>query len=278
MKILLFLISFLPFTIWAQAISFDPQRGLVEVKVILDGQVKGTFGIDTGADRLYIDKTFAQENQLTFRQPIPQRKIVGLEGTSKAYAVSLRSLRIGGDISLYNLRATAIDIRQLVNDSTGNIPDGLIGYEILRRFYVKVNYPQRKMELLSFEPDFLRGKRYFTIPFKQYQHLILVNVTFPNDMTASMILDYCASQTTINSSLAKKLGINSEKSENVIVSEMTLGESVTSKNVPVLIRDYPQFKKSVARAQFDGVLGYSFLSHYVITVDYKRHRIYVHKP
>ncbi|MFQ5452879.1 MAG: aspartyl protease family protein, partial [Candidatus Zixiibacteriota bacterium] len=229
MKVLLIHLLIFVCSLKGEVVPFEPSRGLVEVKVTIDGRVKGNFGIDTGADRLYINKSFAEKNQLTFRRSTPQRDIVGVDGTSNASAVSLRSLKIGNDETLYNLRATAIDLKALVKDPSRGYPDGLIGHEILSRFYVTVDYPHKQMELLSFEPDFLMGKKYYEIPFKQYRHLILVDVVFNDDITVPMILDYCASYTTISSSLAKRLDIkSSDISKMVSIKKITIGEKITA--------------------------------------------------
>ena len=63
-------------SIGAVEVTFHPYRGLVEVEVLIDGRVKGRFGIDTGADRLYIDKKFAEKNNLSKVGGSPPRLIV----------------------------------------------------------------------------------------------------------------------------------------------------------------------------------------------------------
>ena len=272
-----FILVIFSVSILAEPIPFDPGRGLVEIDVVVDGHAYGKFGIDTGADRLYIDKVFGKNNYLVFKKSQPQRKIVGLEGDSEAGSISVRSLKISDDETLYNLEATAVDLRSLIKDTTGGVPDGLIGLQILSRFYVSVDYPNKTLELLSFEPSFILERQYYEIPFNQYQHLILVDVTFENNITAPMILDYCASFTTIDKSFADKIDLDSDYSGRQNVSFMALSEDIISTNVPVVVKDYSEFKKSVPRAEFAGILGASYLYQHKITVDYKRKKIYIHK-
>ena len=165
----------------------------------------------------------------------------------------------------------------LANNSTVGHPDGLIGHDVLRRFFVTVDYPGRSMELASAVPDFLRGKRYFEVPFEQHKHLILVDVTLNDEISVPMILDYCASYSTISQSLAERLGLDSELESRGTVDELTLDGTVTSQDVPVMVADHSVLRRSVPRAEFEGILGASFLYRYKITVDYNSQRIYVHR-
>ena len=111
----------------AATLPFDPSRGLVEVEVEIDGRVKGKFGIDTGADRVYIDRPFAVRNGLNLRPATPQREIVSVEGSAKAVPISINSLTVGDETS-YGLKATAVDLGPLLKDTTSGYPDGLLGF------------------------------------------------------------------------------------------------------------------------------------------------------
>ncbi len=262
-------------TAFGETIPFDPVRGLVEVEVTIDGRVKGKFGIDTGADRLYIDSAFAYKNNLSFLRSPPQRPVVGIDGSSEASFIDIRSLRIGRE-TLYNLQATAIHLDKIIKDKRLGYPDGLIGYEILRRFYVTVNYPTRSLTLEMGEPDFLKDGNYRTIRFSTHRHLILVDVTLNDSVTVPMILDYCASYTSLSKSLIRKLGLSPAPRRKLRVAEMSMGYAVTSTNVPVVVTDFSQFKKTLEGGDFEGILGASFLYRHKITIDYKSKRIYVH--
>jgi predicted aspartyl protease len=265
-------------TAFGEVIPFDPGRGLVEVEVTIDGRVKATFGIDTGADRLYIDSTFARKHSLTFLRSTPQRPVVGIDGSSEASLVEMRSLRIGQE-RLYNLRATAIKMDRIIKDKRLGYPDGLIGHDVLRRFYVTVDYPARTLRLQMGQPDFMKAGKdssFRTIRFSIHRHLILVEVTFDSGVTAPMILDYCASYTSLSKSLARRLGLDLKEDKWQRVATMSIGDIVTSKNVPLVVTDLAQFKKSLRGVDFEGIVGASFLHEHKLTVDYKGKRIYVH--
>jgi hypothetical protein len=258
-------------------IPFDPSRGLVEVAVTLDGHIKGVFGIDTGADRLYIDRGFALRNNLSFANAALPDKVTGIDGTTTASFVSLRSLEVGSEL-LVNERAMAIDMAQLAKEGKDEVPDGLIGYEVLQQFFVTVDYPARTLELTRDLPRFIYGNSYYTVPFSQHQHLVLVQVDLPGDIRVPMILDYCASYTSLSTELAGRLNVAPDSRGLAVVERITLGEKVISEKVPVAVVDFDQYRRSVPRAEFEGILGASFLKDHRITVDYRTKQIYVRKP
>ncbi|MEA2031469.1 MAG: pepsin/retropepsin-like aspartic protease family protein [candidate division Zixibacteria bacterium] len=271
---LLFLLMLTSMTI-SGTIPFDPLRGLVEIKVVLDGRIEGIFGIDTGADRLYIDKTFAQKNGLKVGEGQPQRPVTGAEGNSKASPVAVRSLEIAGE-RLYNLDATAIDMNAIIPDGRWGRPDGLIGYDLLRRFYVTVDYPNRTLELSMSEPKFLRTESLDVVPFRSRRHLIMVDVTFNDTITVPMILDYCASQVFISANLATQLGMDSSKDKRGIVPQVSISNKIVTQNVPVVVTDYTNLEEGLRGIKFEGILGAGFLFRHKITIDYKHNRIYRH--
>ncbi len=271
-RLFFILILFLPSLLKAESIPFDPMRGLVEVDVTINGHAKGKFGIDTGADFLYIDKTFVEKNNLKLKNKQPRRSVKGVDGSSEVYAFNLRSLEVG-DERLYNLDANVIDISKIINDQRMGIPDGLIGYEVLQRFYVTVDYPNRSLELDLSEPSFIKKSKILMVPFDFKRHFILVDVTFNDTIKVPMILDYCASQVFISNSLADRLGFKSKRDK---IPKVSLNDKIITHDVNAVVIDYTKLKKGLKGVEFEGIIGASFLYRHKITVDYKRNRIYKH--
>jgi len=260
-------------------IPFDSSRGLVEVNVLLDGRVKGRFGIDTGADKLYIDRKFAERNGFQFAENTRRRQSVGIDGSSSIAFIDLKSLAIGEE-RLSSLRATVIDIVGLSQNPAARPPDGLIGYDILSRYYLTVDYPSRQMSLQTEKPRFLSGRSYSEFAFRQRKHLILVDVVFNDRATCSLILDYCASHTSIAPSLAVELGLNATIGKIQIVEQISIADAITGNDidvndVPVVVTDLTHYRRSVPRSDFAGILGGTFLSRLNLTVDYSKKRIYI---
>ncbi len=260
----------------AVEVPFHPERGLVEVEVLIDGRVKGRFGIDTGADRLYIDRDFAEKNNLSKVGGPPPRQVVGVDGSSDVSWLELRSLKVGKE-RLYNLRAAAIDLGALIKDTTYGFPDGLLGHELLRRFYVTVDYPRHLLEMQMEEPDIFATKGYVSVPFRTKRHFILVEATFNDSVTADMILDYCASYTVVTPELAARLGAATTIGKRSTIESIRLDDKVLSNGVVVTVRDLVNLRRSASGAMFEGILGASFLHHHKITIDYKRKKIHLHQ-
>jgi len=261
-------------------VPFDPSRGLVEVKVVLDGRVKGKFGIDTGADKLYINRSFVERHGFAYAENTKRRQSTGVDGSSAIAFVDVLSLKIGGE-DLGRQRGTVVDIGKLSDNPQSAPPDGLIGCDILRRYLVTVDYPAHELTLQTDRPDFLSGRAYSEFAFRQRNHLILVDVSFDNHTTRPMILDYCATHTSINQSLAGELGLEAklgiiQRLGRISLSNAVSGKDVEIENTPVIVTDLSHYKQSLPRSDFAGILGGTFLSHLKITIDYPRMRIYVH--
>jgi hypothetical protein len=260
----------------ATPIPFDPERGLVEVRVLIDGRVQGKFGLDTGADRLYIDRAFAKTNGLSFAEGAPSHQIVGVDGVAQSSAVSLRSMEIG-DERLYNLPAVAIDLNDLTQGRTGDHPDGLIGFDILRRFYLTIDYPNRTADMYMAEPRFLAGREFETVPFRQFNHLIIVEARFSKDIVRPMVLDYCASFTTISNQLATDLELSVDSRGIGALPSLSLNENVSSEMVPAAVANIEAYRRNFRGGEFEGIIGATFLRHFKVTVDYKRNKVYFHR-
>ncbi len=256
-------------------VPFDPTRGLVEVDVTINGEARGRFGIDTGADRIYVDREFAKRNNLTEAEPSKTRQVVGIDGTSSLTSVKLRSVEIGGE-RLYNLWANGADLGKLSHGPSSGRPDGLLGYDVLRRFYITVDYPNQRLSMRMSEPPFLHDDGIIAVPFRLAKHLIIVDVTIDGKTRAPMLLDYCASHTTLTPDLAKRLGLPDETGSRVVVDELALGSEISSSSVHATVADLGQIRKMSGRSDLAGILGGSFLYRYKITVDYKRHKVYFH--
>ncbi len=259
-------------SLFAKQVRFDPIRGIVEVDVLIDGEITGRFGIDTGTDRIYIDNKFAVKNNIEILQALGQRNIQGIDGSTRALKASLATLQITDDVTLTNVNATVVDMAKL--SKSGVNPDGLIGYQILKQFYVSIDYPNKLLELTKEEPDFLRGRKYTEIPFTLSRHFILVDVVINNELTVPMMLDYCASYTTITPELAAQLEVPILENRRAILKSINI-EGVEAKDVRTYVSDLKKFKRSTPRAKFKGIIGGSFLSKFNITVDYSQKKIYI---
>jgi predicted aspartyl protease len=259
----------------ATTLPFDPSRGLVEIGITINGKIQGRFGIDTGADRLYLNRTFAIQNGLIPNQ-IPSRgKANGLTGSSMIQNVGLGSFKIGDEATLMNIPAAVIDLESMTQNVAGGVPDGLIGFDVLKQFYITVDYPAHSIELRTDAPRYLDGRAYHTVPFRAYRHLIVVDATI-NGNPVSMVLDYCASHTIISPELAGRLGLTGTGAESfVTIKSASLGEDMESGNFLAAVMSLDEYRRAVPDTRIEGLLGGTFLQTHVVTIDYGKHCLYI---
>ncbi len=261
--------------VFAAILPFDPSRGLVEIPVVINGKITGKFGIDTGADKLYIDKTFAEKNGLHATDVQVEHRVIGVDGASSSVVMSLRSLEIQDLPTLTDLPATLIDMKALNISASGNHPDGLLGFDVLSRFFVTVNYPEHTIELRTVEPRSLSGKPQLVIPYAPANHLIIVNVSVNGLPAVPMILDYCANFTTITTALANKLGFATTNDTYVTLDTVIMADAVKSTGVKAVVTDLNTYRTTLGLPRLEGILGGTFLGTHVVTIDYAHSVIYV---
>ncbi|MDF1544464.1 MAG: aspartyl protease family protein [bacterium] len=258
----------------AATIPFDPSQGLVVVEATIDGRLKGRFGIDTGADYFYLDKEYAKENGLKIIPGLKTRGATGVEGSDAPSVLSITSLRIG-DEEVKNISARAIDLSKFISDPRASLPDGFIGGDVLREFYVTIDYPNSSLTLTKSKPDFLRGKRYSKTGFRLYKDHIIVDAKIGDHSTMPMLFDYCASVTVLSQKKAEAYGLPTDRT-SVYRIDIAVDTELASEDVVAVTRDLTQLSKSMPRVDIGGIIGASFLRTHKITIDYATKTIYVH--
>ncbi len=260
----------------ASQFTFDPSRGLVELEATVNGYLAGRFGIDTGADQFYLDKAFAKRARIAVSKVDATSVVRGLEGSSEVGYATLRSFDIQGE-RIYNVPVAVIDLNSLT-DNKWDAPDGLLGFSALKRFYVTVDYPQKKLDLYSHEINYT-AEEVVGVPFTLQGHLIVVNVTVDGSQPLRFFLDYCASMTIITPEALARIGKQAANGEYQTAAEMKIvgvEESATA-NVTFYSQSLNELGQSSNFADIDGILGYTFLASHKITVDYRREVLLFHR-
>lgn len=258
--------------------SFDPGRGLVELQVTINGYLSGTFGLDTGADEFYLDRSFAERAGVIVT-PIAGAEVVrGVNGESGVARAIVRSLAVG-DERIYNIPALVIDIAALTSGADHRL-DGLIGYAALSRYYVTIDYPGRNIELFTHEPNFDLDK-VLGVPFEMQGHLIVVTASVSGSEPMRFFLDYCASSTIIVPRALEKMGFSpavaSAPNETARIADSITVGPITSVGVSYYSQSLNSLASSPTFRNIDGILGYSFLKDYHITIDYRRQLLLFHR-
>ena len=116
------------------------QNGLLILEAKINDSITARFALDTGSDRIYIDKQFAQENNIEFTTKIPQKNITGLSGSSQPLPLLLNSLVIGEQTGRTKVVATAVDLHTTVQGDLKSSADGLLGYDFFKNNYLTIDF------------------------------------------------------------------------------------------------------------------------------------------
>ena len=272
-RIVLVVISFVSFAasfvVAAESIPFSLKRGIPEIEVIINDSIKAVFAIDTGADHIYIDKTFAEKHGLLSGRTQPMRPTRGSKGITEAKLFNVESLEFG-DKAFSDFSMVAIDLVSRIKDTSKGYPDGVLGYSMLKNYLVELNYIDTTIAFRT--GDSVETKQVVArIPFVLSRHLIILKTLINDSTNAKMILDTGSSYSIICDSLAQKLNVTRSQS----VNKVSLFSKKISSNVLTLVRDLGDVAISVNDKQFEGILGTTFLFDRQIIIDYKNSKLVI---
>ncbi|MCH9030903.1 MAG: retropepsin-like domain-containing protein [candidate division Zixibacteria bacterium] len=252
-------------------LEFDPRFGLVLFQAEVNGATIGKFGIDTGADGFYVSDKFARKSGLRVSEPDQTRVVRGVVGSSPVAHATFRSFAIGEE-TLYNLPVEVINL-DLLSGRKAEL-DGLVGFSVLRNFYVTIDYPSQSIELFTQEPKLLKANSNMTGSFSLRNHLIVVDVSLNGGGAYSMVIDYCASSSLIIPEIASQFG-SASTDEYLEIDSARVGPLAVGKS-RFWIKPLSSFKESSAWKGVVGIIGFPFLRDNRITIDYVREKFYLH--
>ena len=272
----------------AESIPFSLKRGIPEIEVIINDSIKATFVIDTGADHVYIDKTFAEKHGLLSGRTQAMRPTRGSLGISEAKLFRVESLKFG-DISLSDLSMVAIDLVSQIKDTSMGYPDGVLGYSFLKNYVIEIMYGgqetfNKDIEDSIFAHPFIKFHKngfelpnYFIfeeIPFEIERHLIIINATLNGLTTKRFILDLGSSYSLFSPNLVQELKLKNNSGYLSIDSIKLDAVLAKSENVRVLERDMGKLNHEVANLNIEGVLGTTFLIDNYLFIDFSKKKIF----
>lgn len=272
-RIALFIISLVSFAAGhleaAESIPFSLKRGIPEIEVVINDSIKATFAIDTGADHLYIDKTFAEKHGLLSGPTQPMRPTKGAESITEAKLFNVESLEFG-DRAISDLSMVAIDLVSQIKDTSKGSPDGVIGYYFLKDFNLELDYKKKRLRILSDYSEISLIERVEQVPFSSSRHLIIVEAKVNGSIAGNFILDTGSSYTILTPEFAALLGF-SEKEDKVTVKNFLLGHKILTANVKSLVRNIDLYRLRIGdNKTVDGILGTTFLVDRHFIIDYQK--------
>jgi predicted aspartyl protease len=250
---------------------------LILLPVMVNGEGPFDFILDTGAGTSLLSTELGKQLDLAV--------ISSKEGQTAAGKVSVslakvRSLAVG-DAKLADVDVGIVDLSQIGQAVSAKI-DGDLGYNFLKHFRISIDY--RRCEIRFEDPvrrDYIGGSARTEIPMRlanPAKPLILVDVHVNGRGPFQFAVDTGTSTTAITAELAEQLGLASAPiggttgGGQIAMTAGTLDSFMVggarADKMAVVVGDFFAMLSTAVGAKLDGIVGYNFLRHYKVVIDY----------
>ena len=238
------------------------------------------FILDTGAGTSLLSPRVAEALGIVATS---SREGSGAAGRVTVALASAESLAIGGARRAPMPLAITAEVDR-IGTAIGHPIDGDIGYDFLKAFRVTIDYQKRLVRLVqgAYESagrgNLLRAEVAFRLaaPVKP---LVLVPAFVNGRGPHTFVVDTGASATVLSPALAGSLSIRTAAPGTMIGAGGTLQASVgratslavggaSLDDLNVVVADFLDGLGKVVGATLDGIVGYNFLRHFRVTLDY----------
>ena len=264
-------LAFLLLAAWiaeAADVPFETTANIIHVRGSLNRQDGHVWLLDTGASITTVTPEAAAKAGWTPRRAGVSN--VPSIGAGDAVVEDIRVL-VGDPPGLRGLRERGVDY------------SGILGHSFLERFVTTLDYRKRRLVFVPVAgaPELAAdGERSWIVPFRTAGRIMFVEAAINGQAPYSLVVDSGASHTLLTPEAARRLGIRGER--KVVGTgevEVTKVESLAAggaevRDFLVLIHDLRAARQlRLIREEFDGLLGATFLQHFVLTIDYRASRL-----
>lgn len=249
--------------------------------------VQGTFFLDTGAERLLLNKSyFRGDYKLNSRSAYGSTGIIGGVWVKKVDTLFWDNLRI------FNTMANVLDLSHIEQKRNTKVV-GIIGYEVFKDFEVFLDYPN-KMIILSklgengerLEPEAFGEMPFDSVSFELSKHAIILEAKV-NAIPLSFNLDTGAELNLIDRRVNKKVlenfkilkrvnlkGAGKQSIETLAGLLFNLQCGVQPNyGMRTLITNLDNLR-SIYGVDIQGVLGFEFLRPKRTVINYKKKKLF----
>jgi predicted aspartyl protease len=250
---------------------------LVLVPVTINGR---------GPHHLLIDTGNGETEPILFR---PLASALGLsleaeqDGPGVAGPIRVAQTRLDrldvGDIHHTGVPALVMDPLQLPPVDVA--PEGILGYGFFRDYSLEIDYPARTLTFAASGGG--NGSGGTPIVLGSPKQFVILDVTVNDGPARPFLLDTGASVTTVSPALASELGLATQPADAVgIGGALSAGSArvprlgaagVTEDDAEVAVIDLFDAVSEAAGRRIEGVLGYPFLRHCRLEIDYPALRV-----
>jgi hypothetical protein len=236
------------------------------------------FHLDIGASTTVIFSEIVRELNLVIDKDIKKAK--SAKGEIDLLMTTLRSLKIGTE-KVTDLKVAISDMKEGKGQCIGEI-SGALGHDVLKNYYVNINYPKKILSLLkneTIEPNEFQRFNYF-----DNTHMVSIEGIIDDAEPYWFTLDTGAGGNILNQSLAKKLQLPLQKLDGKALSPSGFIDihMVSIPNFKTQFKSYNDFNVITmdldhfdpsGEKRFGGILGYPFFKDSELIIDYPNQRV-----
>lgn len=254
-------------------LPFELDRGMIYLAAETDMET-GQFLLDTGAPSLVINEEPQPDEESPYTaQSCGATVSIGLkEVTEFSWA----------GIDLRDIEAITLDLSHLEEARKASVA-GMIGYDLLKNYTLLLNYETEELALLRPRPwhKWSEHAPLMRIPFELSDHLPVIEFQYAgqilhlgidtgaatNLLSNTIILSPSAKNSPIVLAEVQGLDQQISKGERQELQDVTYKDHHFSDEF--LLLDLSHLQDESGKT-LDGLLGYPFLSQYVVAIDYRR--------
>ena len=260
------------------------ENPLILIPTHVNGRGPYEFILNTGAGTSLLTPRLADELGITVSGARQGRGAAGRVPVAMARVESLAVGEARGGGMPVGITA---DLDR-IGAAVGHRIEGDIGYDFLKAFRLTIDYRRRVVRLApggtytGFEVVGPVGSAHAEVPFRlaaPAKPLVLVPAFVNGQGPHTFVLDTGASATVLSPELAAALRIETAAAEPMTggggmlqatlgrASSLTVGGAALE-DVAVMVADFLADLGRVLETPLDGILGYNFLRHFRVTLDY----------
>ncbi len=240
--------------------------------------------LDCGASVNVIDSSFAAEAGLAFEGPVKGR---GASGIVDFYYVTIPTYSVGG-IKFNQQKVVAFNFRHLFRKALGLDVVGILGYDFLSRFITKIDYAKQTISFYHPAKFKYTGKgKIFDSPLQS--NMLNLQVTVDGKYAGKWTLDIGAPDLDFHYPYAEEHGLLDRDGFDIMAGDaagFTTSRISKFKTVEVggfVIKDpwigtpHEEGTGVFSSETVIGNIGNSFLSNFVLYLDYNGQRVILEK-
>ena len=261
------------------------KQALILLPVFVDGRGPYSFVLDTGATSTTVSNEFADAWALPRGEKQDGR---GAAGKMTLVKSQLSSLTVGKE-TLDNVPVSVTDL-SFLGRAMGEQVDGVLGHSFLRHFAMTLDYATNALTLKrpARGPEKSLGAGEIAFRWANAEDGLVVVPVFVNQKGPyDFALDTGASRTVISLEVAAEFGLATEKISQLTagggtgtVSRVQLNSlavgAARQENLAAAASDFLTKLNAELGSNLQGIVGYDFLRHYRVTLDYPRGMLSLH--